>query len=92
MPQPLTYRRCASVDTSAVSDRVILFERGSRRTLVLNPTGSALWHELASPRTPDELANWLQSRFPTLNPEQTRRDVETYLSELLNQQLIQSAS
>jgi len=87
-----SYCRCATVDTSAVSDRVVLLERQSRRTLVLNPTGSALWNLLATPRTPEELVRHIRTQFPTLSAPQAQQDVEAYLRELLEQHLIEPAS
>lgn len=92
MSQPASYCRGAAVDASVVSDRVILFERESRRTVVLNPTGTALWDLLVVPQSTQDLAAHLQARFSTVSPEQVRGDVEAYLDEMLKYQFIQAVS
>ena len=51
-----TYARSQDVDSSSVGDRVVLYHRGSRTALVLNPTGSWLWQGLVASATALDLA------------------------------------
>ncbi len=82
------YRRSADVDTSAVGERVIVFERASKSAIVLNPTGACLWKLLEVPRSSAQLSAALQEQFPAAAPEQISADVEHYLSELSDQKLV----
>ncbi len=84
------YRRSDSVETSPVGDRVVLYEGGSRKAVVLNPTGAWLWQQLSSPRTADELSQQLQARFPATDAAQVRADVESCLHDLVRQELLQT--
>ena len=66
----------------------MLYHRTSRTALVLNPTGSWMWQQLASPRTPDALADDLRSRFPSLPDDDARRDVESFLADLAHHGMV----
>lgn len=70
------------VDASSVGDRVVLYHRGSKKALVLNPSGTFLWGRLESPRTLQELAAALAERYPGLDEQQALRDAEAFLAEL----------
>lgn len=87
-----SYFSRAAADASVVGDRVILFERRSRTTVVLNPTGTTLWNFMAQPCTFKALCDHLRSCFPTLSSEQAGRDVQAYVDELLKHQLILPSS
>ena len=78
-----TYARSQDVDSSSVGDRVVLYHRGSRTALVLNPTGSWLWQGLVASATALDLAGRLRGRFPELTSELAARDVALFLDELL---------
>jgi hypothetical protein len=77
-----TYARSDQVEASTVGDRLVLYHRISRTALVLNPTGSQLWEELARPTSAEDLTAALRARFPGLAPEDARRDVASFLDEL----------
>ena len=87
----VSYRRSSGVDTSTVGERVIAFERASKRAVVLNPTGAVIWQLLESPHSPGQLSAALQQQFPDVSAQQIGADVETYLQELLDQNLIAPA-
>ena len=78
----LSYARCAEVEASMVGDRVVLYHRTSRSALILNPTGSRLWEQLATPASPQDLIADLQERFPDLSRDDALRDVSAFLEEL----------
>jgi hypothetical protein len=77
------YAPSRDVDSSSVGDRVVLYHRGSRTALVLNPTGSWLWEGLVASATAPDLAVRLRERFPDLTPDDAARDVGLFLDELL---------
>jgi len=76
------HQRSASVDESQVGDRVVLYDRVSRKALVLNPTGTLLWHLLATPLTLQELTVKLQSTFSSLTAQQAMDDASAFLQTL----------
>ena len=71
-----------------MGERVIVFERATKRAIVLNPTGAQIWLLLETPRTPAELGAALQQQFTAVAAAQIEADVETYLRELRDQNLI----
>jgi hypothetical protein len=79
MSQP--YARSPRVDVSRVGERSVLYHRENREALVLNASGSWLWDQLSTPRSGEELAAALQSRYK-LSPEQAAQDVERFLDDL----------
>jgi hypothetical protein len=81
MSAPL-YARSAEATESTVGDRVVLYHRISRTALVLNPTGTWIWQQLASPRPLAELATGLRARFHSIDEAQADRDVLAFLDEL----------
>jgi hypothetical protein len=78
---PAAYTRNARIDVSRVGQRAVLYHRDSREALVLNPTGSWLWDQLASGRTADQLASALQQQYH-LSPDQAAQDVTQFLDNL----------
>lgn len=87
----VSYQRSAEVDTSTVGERVILFERASKRAIVLNPTGAQVWRLLETPRSLAQMSAALQEQFPDVAASQIGGDVELYLRELLDQNLVVAA-
>ena len=86
------FHRSSKVDETRVGDRVVLYHRDTGSGVVLNPTGSIIWDELATPRSAADLANNLASRYPGVVPEKISADVNTYVESLLENGLIASAS
>jgi len=86
--EQLRYQRSPQAEESRVGDRVVLYLLDSRKAVVLNPTGSSLWHVLATPHTAQALAEYLQSQFPELTAEQAASDVTVFLQELLEHELV----
>jgi hypothetical protein len=84
----MRYSRGSSIDASPVGDRVVLYDRNSRKAVVLNPTGAWLWQALSTPQTADELSQQLHARFPSTQAAQVKADVEICLRDLTKQQLL----
>lgn len=85
----IRFCRSRAIETSPVGDRVVLYATVSRKAIVLNPTGAWLWQALSTPQTSAELAQQLQSRFPSVAPAQIQEDVEACLRQLSEQELLQ---
>jgi hypothetical protein len=71
---------------------VVLYHRVSRAALVLNPTGSWIWEQLAAPQTRAALAAGLSARFPAVPAEDLSRDVDAFLEELSRHAMVSTAS
>ena len=88
MSSSACFSRSASIETSPVGDRVVLYDTRSRKAIVLNPTGTWLWKTLSTPQSSEELSRQLQARFPSVASEQIQQDVETCLQQLMEQELL----
>jgi hypothetical protein len=82
------YSRSADATESTVGDRVVLYHRISRTALVLNPTGTWIWQQLASPRHAGELATSLRTRFQSIDKAQADRDVAAFLDDLSRHSMV----
>ena len=85
------HRASPDVDASSVGDRVVLYHRGTRQALVLNPSGSQLWELLADGRTSGALAEALLARHPGLPAERAAADTAAFLDELERHQMLSVA-
>jgi hypothetical protein len=84
---PVDYMRSQRVDISRVGTRAVLYHRDSRKALVLNPSGSWLWEQLASARSRDQLAAALQEKY-SLSSDQAGRDIDQFLNDLRQHEAI----
>ena len=82
------YRRSPSVEETTVGERAVLYHNVSGSAIVLNPTASLVWSDLATESDSEQLARSLHGRFSTVSLETVTRDVERVLDELEKQQLI----
>ena len=89
MAAPVRYRCSRDVEVSTVATRVVLYHRGSRKAIVLNPTGSTLWTSLGTPRTEQELADALREKYPLVSPEQSLIDASAFVASLRTEGLIE---
>ena len=83
--------RAGAASAMTVGDRVVLYHRGSRTSIVLNPTGAWLWQELSQPRRIEELVKKLNARFPTVSADQAARDVDAFVSDMVKHDLLSLA-
>lgn len=87
-----SYKRSEGVLSNPVQNRAVLYSQDQGRAIVLNPTGAALWEVLESPRSAAELTSFLMDRFPDLNADRARADVDAFLDRLLAENVLQSLS
>jgi len=85
------HRASPEVDASSVADRVVLYHRGTKQALVLNPTGTQLWDLLAGGSTSRALAEALLARHPGLAAERAAADTAAFLAELERHQMLSAA-
>jgi hypothetical protein len=82
------YRRSPAVEETTVGERSVLYHNVSGAAIVLNPTASIIWADLARESDSEQLARSLHSRFATVSLDTVMKDVERVLQELEQQQLI----
>ena len=82
------YTRSAHAVATPVGDRVVLYHGVSRTAIVLNPTGTWMWSRLERPRTGNDLAVDLRTRYPGLSTVAAERDVSAFLAELLTHEFV----
>lgn len=82
------YQRSPHAEESQVGDRSVLYHRTSRKAVVLNPTGSVIWHLLTTPQTTHAVAQQLQAQFPSLTLERATSDASVFLQELRQHDLV----
>lgn len=85
---PQLFQRHAEVDASQAGERTILYHRHHRKAVVLNPTGSLIWTLLERSRTAPDLLKELQRSFPEVPDTQLSADLDAYLKELLEQDVV----
>ncbi len=86
------FRRSTRVDETRVGDRVVLYHRDAGSGIVLNPAGSLIWDAMSTPRSQDELATQLATKFPSIPRSRIESDVSTYIDSLLAHSLIDGES
>jgi hypothetical protein len=80
---PTAYRRADEIQESIVGDRVVLHDRLTETSVVLNPTGTRIWLAFEGSRTPEELSSSLLDLYPALTPEQASADVSGFIDQLV---------
>jgi PqqD family protein of HPr-rel-A system len=77
--------------TLAGDDGAVLLHLGTGQYHTLNPVGSRIWELLESPLTVDELCRRLAEEFEA-NQEALVQDIQTFIQELLDRNLIKRSS
>jgi hypothetical protein len=82
------FRQNAGIETAPLQQESILFHPGQNRFCVLNSTSSFIWNRLATPVSPEELAEDLSARFDEVTGVEALEDVRRALDELLALDLV----
>ena len=69
-------------------ERVVVFHKTTKNSIVLNPTGSWIWDQLEKPRSRDWLLEQMTQRHPEVESDTLQKDLEAYLQELTTNELI----
>jgi len=87
LPKPKT-----NVIYRALPDGAVLFSSTEEVYFGLNPAGACIWENLSPVRsTVEEVCAELGQRFPEVEPERIRRDVDQLLETLVENKLVEPA-
>jgi hypothetical protein len=86
----MKYIQSPNADATMAGDRAAIYNRKTQSAITLNPTGTILWNSLTVPRDADQLTDSLRQRFPAVDPQQARSNVDAFLAELLTHELLQA--
>lgn len=87
MTDPMLSRH-AQTETIPSGDRVVVYQTRTQASIVLNPTGSWLWNQLESPKTLEWLIESLGREHPEVDSATLRSDVEAYVTEMVENQVL----
>jgi hypothetical protein len=83
-------KRHPEAESHPSGERVVVFHKTTKNSIVLNPTGSWLWEQLEQPRSRQELVERLVERYPDVERQRLADDMEVYLRELTDNELVVS--
>jgi len=81
-------KRHPEAESHPSGERVVVFHKSTKNSIVLNPTGSWLWEQLEQPRSRQELVDRLVERYPDVERQRLADDMEVYLRELTDNELV----
>jgi len=64
-------------------DGAMLYNPDTDESVLLNPSGRAIWALLSAPRTLEEIAGHLIAVYPGLAREQARKDAEQFIQSVV---------
>lgn len=76
----------ANPDVSCVDegeDGALLYNPDKDDTVLLNPSGRAIWSFLASPRTLDDITGHMMAVYPGVARKQAAQDADKFVQSLL---------
>lgn len=82
------YTRSDKTSTHPSGERVVVFHQVTRDSIVLNPTGSLIWEALTTSKTREQLLTVLSEAYPEVPQEALESDLDAYLTELGENQLV----
>jgi hypothetical protein len=83
-----TYTRSPHAQATQAGGRAVIYHRQTGHAITLNETGTILWDNLGSPVTQAELENLIRQKWPAVAIDKAQADVEAFVQELLQHQLI----
>ena len=81
-------KRHPEAESHPSGERVVVYHKSTKSSIVLNPTGSWLWEQLDQPQSRQELVDKLVRKFPEVERERLAADVDVYLRELTDNELV----
>ena len=84
----MEYRRSQDITWEVVDDRAVILDAEGSTLTTLNPVGTLIWHELASPRAVADITDALRERFPDVERAQVEDDARAFLAELVADGLV----
>lgn len=84
------FHRAVDVQSTPVGERLVLFNRATGASIVLNPSAAVLWGALEQPSTAEDLAGHLCRRHEGLSAERATEDVNRCLCQFTSQAIVTS--
>ena len=81
-------KRHPEAESHPSGERVVVFHKATKSSIVLNPTGSWLWEQLEQPQSRQELIDKLVQKFPEVERARLAAVVDVYLRELTENELV----
>ncbi len=82
-------KKSEDVTLTEADDESILYDSIKGLIHILNPTGAAIWDLCDGSHTVEDIAECICKNFESDNIEAVRKDVEEYLAQLKEMELIQ---
>ncbi len=86
--RPVRYRRAEGMTWDDAGDRAVILDAEGSTLITLNPVGTLVWHELDEPSEATVLVERIAGRFPDVEPQQVRKDVEDFVDILVTEGLL----
>ncbi len=77
------YSRNPTVESVPMRGESVLFNPQNNKFCLLNETAALIWSKLETPRTVQELTEYIQCHFENVDSNTAYRDIEVALSQLL---------
>jgi hypothetical protein len=87
--QPPIFQRVPGASSAVVDGDTVVLSPTDMRYHALNDTASAIWDELAQPRTLDQIVSSLSERYD-IDPDTCRDDVDACLASLADVGVVSS--
>ena len=84
----VAFRRAPSVVHEMIGARAVLLNSAGTELITLNPVGTSVWLALDGTTDARDVASTLLDQYPDVGVEELTRDVERFLAELEEAELV----
>ena len=88
--KPQSWRRAEALPFQRLEEETIVVDPRSREVHLLNETAARIWDLLETASSVDQLVEALGEEYEGATPEELRREVEAFLSDLGSKGLLAS--
>jgi len=87
-----TYVALQGLEAAPLENGAVLYHPQTKKFIMLNRSAAAIWSELATPKTRDQLVQRVCAAFPDVDAEVAGNDVNAALDELKALELVSGGS
>ncbi len=84
----MKYQRSAGVTAEMAGDQVVLLDGAGTQLLTLNVVGTMVWDRLGEPAGVDDLTQSVAAEFSDVPADVVGGDIESFLAELVDLELV----